>query len=208
VRGEVSRHEGVKDYLRRLDEEHRAAIAAAGQRQAKIDAGELIDLDGEARGLRPESIRKETKNRHRHRRIDLPHVTLEALRKRLKLRLGENPKVEQVFTSAEGTLIRMSNLRRRWWRPLVERAAELAAKNGFLDFPTDLRIYDLRHTACALLSYSGVPLEVARERMGHSSIRLTADTYGHIFPSMQRDAASNLQKAFEEIRRNDAAAQK
>ena len=68
----------------------------------------------------------------------------------------------------------------------------------------DLRMYDLRHTSNALMGYAGVPLEVARERMGHASIRLTADTYGHIFPSMQRDAANRLQNLSESIRADSA----
>ena len=170
-------------------------------------AGGFVVVDGdlvEVVGQRPHI--EETKNRFRRRRIDLPPMALDALRKRLKLRLAENPKVEQVFTSAEGTLIHMSNLRRRWWKPLLQRAAALAEKAAHkagdtqYRFPTDLRMYDLRHTANALLSYIGVPLEVARERMGHASIRLTADTYGHIFPSMQRDVASRLQILFEKIR--------
>lgn len=159
--------------------------------------GDLVDIAGE-----PPHI-EETKTPSRRRRVDLPRIAIEALRARLKQWHHEGPKVEQVFTSAEGTLIRMSNLRRRWWKPLVKRAAELAAKNGVHDFPTELRMYDLRHTANALMGYKGIPLEVASKRMGHSTIRLTADVYGHIFPSMQRDAANRLQELFEEICGND-----
>jgi|HubBroStandDraft_5_1064220.scaffolds.fasta_scaffold05179_9 hypothetical protein len=47
-------------------------------------------------------------------------------------------------------------------------------------------------------------LEVARERMGHSSIRLTADTYGHVYPSMQRDVAVRLERLFADIRKGPA----
>lgn len=156
--------------------------------------GDLVDIAGQ-----PPHI-EETKTDKRRRRIDLPPIAVEALRARLKQWHAEGAKVEQIFTSAEGALVRMSNVRRRWWKPLLKRAAELATKNGVHDFPTDLRMYDLRHTACALMGYGGISLEVARERMGHSTIRMTADVYGHIFPSMQREAATRLQKVFEEIR--------
>jgi integrase len=60
-------------------------------------------------------------------------------------------------------------------------------------------MYDMRHTANALMGLSGVPLEVARERCGHGSIKLTADTYGHIYPSMQRDVAVRLEALFTGI---------
>lgn len=36
--------------------------------------------------------------------------------------------------------------------------------------------------------------------MGHSLIRLTADTYGHVYPSMQRDVAVRLETLFADIR--------
>ena len=60
-------------------------------------------------------------------------------------------------------------------------------------------MYAMRHTATALMGLSGVPLEVARERCGHGSIKLTADTYGHIYPSMQRDVAVRLEALFTGI---------
>ncbi|MGP8100342.1 MAG: hypothetical protein ACLQHL_06185, partial [Candidatus Cybelea sp.] len=136
--------------------------------------------------------------------IDLPAITIEALRRRLKLCLTEGSG-ELVFTSPEGAPIRNTNLRRRWWQPLLEKAAALAEKDArdagdsLYHFPTDLRMYDMRHTANALMGYAGIALEVARERMGHSSIRLTADTYGHVYPSMQRDVAVRLERLFADI---------
>ena len=98
-------------------------------------------------------------------------------------------------------------MRRRWWKPLLEKTAETAQKDAraagdpLYRFPTDLRMYDMRHTANALMGLAGIALEVARERMGHSSIRLTADTYGHVYPSMQRDVAVRLEVLFADIRK-------
>jgi integrase len=162
--------------------------------------GDLVEAPG-----RKPTI-EATKTAKRRRRIDLPPITNEALRRRLKLCLTEGSG-ELVFTSPEGAPIRNTNLRRRWWKPLLEKAAALAEKDArdagdsLYHFPTDLRMYDMRHTANALMGYAGVALEVARERMGHSSIRLTADTYGHVYPSMQRDVAVRLETLFADIRR-------
>ena len=125
----------------------------------------------------------------------------------MKLCLSEGSG-ELVFTSAKGAPIRNTNLRRRWWKPLLEKAAALAEKDArdagdpTYRFPTDLRMYDMRHTANALMGLAGIALEVARERMGHSSIRLTADTYGHVYPSMQRDVAVRLEALFMNIRKD------
>ncbi len=56
----------------------------------------------------------------------------------------------------------------------------------------DVRFHDLRHTAATLMLQHGVHPKVAQERLGHSSIRLTLDTYSHVLPSLQEDAAEKL----------------
>lgn len=181
-----------------------AELFALRRRDVHLNEGYLMvtgDLV-EAPGCKPTI--EATKTAKRRRRIDLPPITIEALRRRLKLCLAEGSG-EFVFTSPEGAPIRNTNLRRRWWKPLLEKAAALAEKDAreagdaLYRFPTDLRMYDMRHTANALMGLAGIALEVARERMGHSSIRLTADTYGHIYPSMQRDVANRLEALFANI---------
>lgn len=128
-----------------------------------------------------------TKTRSRRRRIDLPPQAIDALRDHLKANLSSGP---FVFTSAEGQPLRRSNLRRREWLPLLKRAAtsaeKAAAEAGNPDYRFPLiRFYDMRHTCNALMGYLGVPIEVARERMGHSSITTTVDVYGHIYRGQQ-----------------------
>ncbi len=46
-----------------------------------------------------------------------------------------------------------------------------------------IRLHDLRHTHATLLLSAGVPLKAIQERLGHSSIVMTMDRYGHLFPS-------------------------
>jgi integrase len=49
------------------------------------------------------------------------------------------------------------------------------------------------HPTCAtLLLLSDVPAKVVSERLGHSSITLTLDTYSHVLPTMQRRAADMM----------------
>ncbi len=55
-----------------------------------------------------------------------------------------------------------------------------------------IRFHDLRHTAATLMFKQGVHPKVVQERLGHSSISLTLDTYSHVIPSMQSQAADDL----------------
>jgi integrase len=57
-----------------------------------------------------------------------------------------------------------------------------------------LRIYDLRHTHASLLIHEGVHPKKTSERLGHSSIKLTMDTYGHLFEGSDRDSAEKMEK--------------
>ena len=70
---------------------------------------------------------------------------------------------------------------RRSFQPLLERAG----------LPR-MRFYDLRHTAATLLLSEGVHPKVVAERLGHSSITITLDTYSHVLKGMQREAAAKL----------------
>jgi len=42
-----------------------------------------------------------------------------------------------------------------------------------------LRLHDLRHTCATLLLESGAPIDAVKRYMGHSSIQVTSDIYGH-----------------------------
>ena len=56
-----------------------------------------------------------------------------------------------------------------------------------------IRLHDLRHTWATLALAAGVHAKVVQERLGHSTIALTADVYGHLFPSM--DDGAELKEA-------------
>ena len=55
-----------------------------------------------------------------------------------------------------------------------------------------LRFHDLRHTAATLMLRAGIHPKVVSERLGHSSIGITLDTYSHVLPDMQQTAAGVL----------------
>lgn len=54
--------------------------------------------------------------------------------------------------------------------------------------------YALRHTHATMLFTLGVHPKIVQERLGHSSIKVTVDTYSHIVPGIQRLAVEELEK--------------
>jgi integrase len=56
------------------------------------------------------------------------------------------------------------------------------------------RLHDLRHTHASLLIKHGIPLKVVSERLGHAKASFTMDTYQHIMPGMQADAARTYER--------------
>jgi integrase len=78
---------------------------------------------------------------------------------------------ELVFRSPEGTILDPDNLYHRVFLPVL-------AKAGI----RKIRLHDLRHTFGSLLPQHGASIVYVKEQMGHSSIQVTVDTYGHLIP--------------------------
>jgi integrase len=78
---------------------------------------------------------------------------------------------EFVFPSPEGSILDPDNLYHRYFQPVL-------AKSGL----RKIRLHDLRHTFGSLLIQSGASIVYVKEQMGHSSIQVTVDTYGHLIP--------------------------
>lgn len=57
-----------------------------------------------------------------------------------------------------------------------------------------IRFHDLRHTHATLLFHQGVHPKIVSERFGHSIIRITMDTYTHVLPNMQKEAADQFEQ--------------
>ena len=59
------------------------------------------------------------------------------------------------------------------------------------------RLHDLRHTHATLMLKQGVHPKVVQERLGHSTISITLDTYSHVTPGLQRAAAMAFDRELE-----------
>ena len=73
-----------------------------------------------------------------------------------------------------------SNVRKVWG--LIVEKSELRYR----------RIHDIRHTFASLLIQQGESLVYVKEQMGHASIQITVDIYGHLVPGGNRAAVDRL----------------
>ncbi len=58
-----------------------------------------------------------------------------------------------------------------------------------------MRFHDLRHAHATLMLQQGTHPKIVSERLGHSTIAITLDTYSHVLPGLQREAAD----AFDDL---------
>ena len=55
-----------------------------------------------------------------------------------------------------------------------------------------VRFHHLRHSAASLMLIQGVQMRVVMEVLGHSQLSTTSDTYSHVVPELQREAAARM----------------
>ncbi len=113
---------------------------------------------------------KETKT-YAARTVLLPPFVAELLDEHLRDHVGHQPEA-LVFTASEGGMLRSRNFRRRVWLPALSEAG----------LPEAIRMHDLRHTCAALMISEGANPKQIQRHLGHSSITVTMDNYGHLFP--------------------------
>lgn len=128
------------------------------------------------------------KTRRSRRKIALPLVAVEALRRHKdrqqleRLRLGHAwEDLDLVFANAIGRPLDGTNVLRQCLHPLLLRAG----------LPL-LRFHDLRHTAATLLFHKGVHPKIVSELLGHATVSITLDIYSHMLPDMQEQASAAM----------------
>jgi integrase len=121
--------------------------------------------------------------------IKLPTWVLELLRK-LKVEADADAETcdsafaDLIFTAAHGEPINEEYLVKKHFKPLLREAG----------LP-DIRLYDLRHTSATLALTVGIAPKVVSEQLGHASAAFTLDTYSHVLPHMQEEAAAKMEAA-------------
>lgn len=125
------------------------------------------------------------------RRVDMSPGLADVLRelkmerKRETLARGWREMPELIFVEATGAMISGDLLRRRVFHPALEKAGL-----------RQVRIHDLRHTVASILIQNGESLAYVRDQLGHSSIQITVNIYGHMEPGRNRAAVAKLDDIF------------
>jgi integrase len=83
-----------------------------------------------------------------------------------------------VFTDPTGEGLHPDQFTRAFQRLVAARS----------DLPA-IRLHDLRHSHATALLAAGVNAKIVADRLGHASVAFTLDTYGHVLPGQQREAA-------------------
>ncbi len=128
------------------------------------------------------------------RKIKLTHRATQGLRAhrkaQLEERMGKAGLWEDhglVFPSEAGTIINPTNLRKRSFARLLERAG----------LPK-VRFHNLRHTCATLLFSRNTHPKHVQELLGHANIKITLDTYSHAIPGMGDQTARAMEDALAE----------
>ena len=192
-------------------EEHRLAAAFTVALSLGLRLGELLALtwpDVELDGSKPRLtvqhalkrlsgvglVLEDTKTRTSRRTVYLPTSAAAALKahrarqyaERLHAGSAWEPLplgVDLVFRTEFGTAIDPANFRHYTYS--VTQSAGLGKWSP----------HELRHSAASLLLGQGVDLKVVSETLGHSSIRITADVYGHLLEPAREEAAEAMERA-------------
>ena len=169
------------------------------QRVLLADPIDIELPDGRRRKIKSELKEAELKSKASKRTIPLSAVALAALRRQQELQeedravAGEKWADEAwVFSTHRGTALEPRN---------VTRAFNAAIKTAKLA-SLGVRLHDLRRSFVALLKRSKVPLEVARDLLGHSSIVLTAETYGSVIPASMDKAVAAVDRLMKKVAKN------
>ena len=157
-------------------------IGAIRVRRVDLDRGavEVVESLADVRGR---LVFGPTKT-HSRRMVRLPAFLCDLLEMHLVGRAADRDGL--VFTGDQGGAIRHNLFYVRHFKPAV-RAAGL---------PERLRFHDLRHTCTALLIAQGTHPRAMMERLGHSSVQVTIDRYGHLLPSLDETLVDGLDDTY------------
>jgi integrase len=114
------------------------------------------------------------------REIPMSPIVLNTL-KEWKLACPKS-ELDLVFPNTVGKVQPLSNIAHRVWRPLQRQAGLVDVGGGPL-----FNFHALRHFAASWMIELGFSPKRLQALLGHSSVQMTFDRYGHLFPSAEDD---------------------
>ncbi len=128
-----------------------------------------------------------TKSRKSNRRVGLAPNVLQLLS---SLKQVSASREDLIFADAKGRFIEPDYFDDHIFDPIRVKAG----------LP-DIRFHDLRHFFASLLIAQGESPKYISDQLGHASIQITFDTYGHLFPQAKAEASAKLEKRMFEGRK-------
>lgn len=170
-------------------------MLATGLRWSEMAGLRVKHVDVLARTLRVEETRHELtagqalvigppKTEQSRRTVTYPPEVAELIVPLVTMRHRD----EHVFTMPDGGELRQ----RKFWKRVWLRATAAAGLEG-------MRIHDMRHTHASHLIADNVPLTGIQRRLGHSSITVTSDMYGHLLPVVDENIVAATSKSLSKI---------
>jgi len=143
-------------------------------------------------------VYKQPKSAKGNRAVALSPSTLQMLREHRTKREAECLMIgkpladdELLFCHPDGT---------PWLPDSVSQAWDSAVRRSGLKA---IRLHDARHSHASLMLKQGIHPKIVQERLGHSSIQITLDTYSHVVPGLQQMAAARLDDIFKTVPNNE-----
>lgn len=136
------------------------------------------------------------KTKSSYRRIPFSTALKTALTEYKEWQAKEREKWGEMYTESDfvvtkplGGFSDPSNFSARTFKKLLDKAG----------ITRQFRVHDLRHTHATWLLEAGINVKVISERLGHSSCRITMDTYSHVMQTMQEQAVEALEQINSEL---------
>lgn len=164
----------------------RGEMLALRWENVDFDAGVIKVRESMARGENGSYI-KAPKSESGIRDIHIGQEVLQALRRARFAYLNDRIAHGMGFVD-DGFVVRQSN-----GKPMTPDAMTRKWKRFIKahDLP-DIRLHDLRHSNATALIRAGVNPKVVQQRLGHADVTITLNTYTHVLPEMDIDAADKL----------------
>lgn len=126
---------------------------------------------------------KEPKTKTGRRKITLSDACVNVLTSHRKAQVkAGHAGVDWVFCDASGKHLMHQAIRKPFLRAVNDAGLPR------------VRFHDLRHTSASLLLLAGTHPKIVQERLGHTNIAITLDVYSHALPSLQADAAEQMNR--------------
>ena len=180
-------------------------VATTGMRRAELAGLRWSDIDFTRARLTPRLPRvavnyqvheSDTKTPSGRRSLALDPATLQALGEHRRRQAEERTVIELadphdlVFTWPDGRPLH-PDLVTDWFQRHAKRVVWDQDGHTEVGLPP-IRLHDVRHSYATAALAAGIPAKIVSERLGHANVQITLDTYSHVIPGLDEQAAATV----------------